>query len=114
MERRKQLETLATDLDALIVVLHRDPRCNWTVHLEGCLATARELLAVGFIQEQLSHLSGSVMCIYGGACSFNDYAPVMRVGFAGVLEVVPGMEEVDTLAGKVYQSALALRVTAEA
>ena len=114
MDRTQQLGALAADLSALVSVLRRDPRCQWTKHLTDCLSAAERLLSGGWTQEQVSELAGSVMCIYGGAGSFNDYAPVTYVGESGRLEILPGMEAVDTLAGEVYQSALALRTVAEA
>ncbi|MCW4455688.1 hypothetical protein OK348_12920 [Flavobacterium sp. MXW15] len=110
MERHQQLGRLEKHLEQLIAMLSLDPLCNWGRHFESCLATTRELLAHGFTQQQLNELSGSTMCVYGGAGSFNDYAPVTRIGSGGALELISGMEDVDTLAGKVYQSALALRV----
>lgn len=113
MGNREALETLAEDLAALVEVLRRDPGCAWTRHLASCLSTAEALLASGFEREAASALAGSVMCIYGGAGSFNDYAPVTRVRDSGRLELLPGMEAVDALAGKVYRSALSLRTVGQ-
>ncbi len=50
------------------------------------------------------------MQVFGGAGSFSDYAPVTKNGLGSGFELIPGMEDVDTLASKVYQSALAVRV----
>ncbi|QSX74967.1 hypothetical protein HIV01_017815 [Lysobacter arenosi] len=110
MERHQQLKDLEDHLDQLVAMLSLDPMCGWWKHFESCLCATRELLRLGFSQQQLNELSGSVMCVYGGSGSFNDYAPVTRVGPDGALELVAGMDAVDRLAGKVYRSALALRV----
>lgn len=114
MDRTHQLGALVADLSALVSVLRHDPRCQWTQHLTDCLSASERFLSAGWTQEQASDLAWSVMRIYGGAGSFNDYAPVTYVGELGRPEVLPGMEAVDTLAGKVYQSALALRTVSKA
>ncbi|WP_157480942.1 MULTISPECIES: hypothetical protein [unclassified Lysobacter] len=110
MERHLQLETLEAHLDQLVAVLSRDPVCAWRRHFESCLSIANHLLSHGFTQQQLNELSGSTMSVYGGMGSFNDYAPVTQRS-DGTYGLLPGMELIDTLSGKVYQSALALRVS---
>ena len=110
MERHQQLETLAAHLDQLVAVLALDPMCDWRRHFEGGLSASRALLTQGFTQQQLNELSGSIMSVYGGAGSFSDYAPVTQAHPGGPFALIPGMESVDTLSGRVYQSALALRV----
>lgn len=102
-DRRAQLETLRTELRALVAILRLDADCPWTRHFESCLSRA-ELLANGDPdQHALDALSGSVMHIFGGMGSFNDYAP-WRSG-----QVIPGMETLDAASGAVYDAALELR-----
>ncbi len=110
MERHQQLKRLEKHLEQLIAVLSLDHACNWKRHFETCLAATRAALSHGFTQQQLSQLSASVMQVFGGAGSFSDYAPVTKNGLGSGFELIPGMEDVDTLASKVYQSALAVRV----
>lgn len=51
-------------------------------------------------------LSGSVMSVFGGMGSFNDYVPFKHG------RLIAGMEALDEASGRVYQAALALRVIA--
>jgi len=108
-DRRKQLEDLHANLHKLIAVLEHDPQCQWRKHFENCEAKAAALLNNGFSQSELNLLSGSVNSVSGGAGSFTDYVPV-RVAFDGSWKAIAGMENFDEISGKVYESALALRV----
>jgi len=102
-DRRAQLASLQRHLRALIALLRLDPECPWTRHFESCLSRA-ELLANGAPdQKALNALSGSVMHVFGGMGSFNDYAP-WRHG-----QVIRGMEALDAASGAVYDAALELR-----
>ena len=109
MNRSAQLNTLAVSLMELTEVLSFDPGCQWRRHFEQCLATARQLKATEFSQNQLNELSGSVRSVFGGTGSFNDYAPV-TLAQGGAVSVIPGMERLDQIAGQVHESALALMV----
>jgi hypothetical protein len=101
-DRRAQLEELQTHLAALVGMLRLDPRCQWTRHFEACLHRA-ESLAGGAPQDELNVLSGSVISVFGGMGSFNDYAPWQNG------QSIRGMEALSDVSGAVYQSALALR-----
>lgn len=103
-DRRTQLAKLAADLAELVEILRHDPRCQWTRHFEACLAGARSLALGAPSQNEVNELSGSVMHVFGGMGSFNDYAP-WRNG-----RTIPGMETLAEASGNVYESALALRV----
>jgi len=103
-DRRAQLEELQTHLAALVSILRLDPRCQWTRHFEACLHRVEALAGRVLEQDELNSLSGSVMSVFGGMGSFNDYAPWQNG------RVIPGMESLTDASGNVYQSALALRV----
>ncbi|EMI53566.1 hypothetical protein RSSM_04995 [Rhodopirellula sallentina SM41] len=99
--RAAQLQTLIERLRRLVPILTADADCVWARHFANCLHRA-ETFADGFTQDDLNGLSSSVMSVYGGMGSFNDYVaygaggrPVD--GFAG-------------LCGDVYDAALNLRV----
>ena len=102
-DRRTQLERLEAELVALVEILRLDPRCQWTSHFESCLSGAKLLSAGNPSQDELNELSGSVMYVFGGMGSFNDYAPWQNG------RAIPGMEALTDTAGRVYQSALVLR-----
>jgi hypothetical protein len=102
-DRRAQLEDLQTHLTALVLMLRLDSRCQWTRHFEACLHRAESLAAGTPEQDELSTLSGSVMNVFGGMGSFNDYAPWQNG------RNIPGMEALSDVSGAVYHSALALR-----
>ena len=102
-DRHAQLETLRTELRALVAMLRLDADCPWTRHFKSCLSRA-ELLANGDPdQHALDALSGSVLHVFGGMGSFNDYAPWHNG------QVIRGMEALDAASGAVYDAALELR-----
>ena len=103
-DRRTQLAELAVNLAELVEVLRHDPRCQWTHHFESCLASTELLAAGNPTQSEINELSGSVMHVFGGMGSFNDYAPWQNG------RTIPGMEALTDASGNVYQSAFALRV----
>jgi hypothetical protein len=47
--------------------------------------------------------------VFGGMGSFNDYAPFKRMA-DGTYAPILGMEGLEAISGKVYESAIALRV----
>ena len=102
-DRRVQLEELRARLAALVKVLSLDPRCKWSRHFSACLHQAQSLSAAAPEQDKLNALSGSVMSVFGGMGSFNDYVPWHNG------QVIRGMEVLDEVSGAVYESALALR-----
>jgi len=106
--RPVQLQKLVTDLSDLMAILALDPQCQWTRHFSECLSTAKWLSSAGASPQQLNQLSGSVMSVFGGMGSFNDYAPVLPAG-DGKFTVISGMETFTEASGRVYDSALALR-----
>lgn len=110
MDRRAQLESLIGSLEQLITMLRLDPACQWREHIESSLQMARNLLESGFSQEDLSSFSASVMCVFRGAGSFNDYAPSIYDRATGRCTIIPGTEGFDQLASRVYDQALSLRV----
>ena len=111
--RREQLEILHAHLGELVVVLAQDPLCQWRNHFVASQQRAASLLSHGFTQSELNELSGSVNHVFGGAGSFNDYAPV-RAEADGTFGPIAGMDGFDELSGNVYDSALALRVVGNA
>jgi hypothetical protein len=107
--RPAQLQNLVLHLSDLTRLLSLDPNCQWSRHFSECLSTAKWLSSAGASQRQLNQLSGSVMSVFGGMGSFNDYAPVRPIK-NGTFSVIPGMESFTEVSGRVYDSAVALRV----
>ena len=107
--RPAQLANLVSHLGDLEVVLAFDPNCQWSNHFSRSLSTAKWLSSAGASQQQLNELSSSVTSVFGGMGSFNDYAPVRPAG-NGTYAVIPGMESLTEVSGRVYDSAVALRV----
>jgi hypothetical protein len=104
--RSAQLQKLVAHLAALNDVLALDQRCQWRHHFASCLREARSL-SDQISQQKLNELSGSVMSVYGGMGSFNDYVPVIDSG--GSFIPIPGMDSLNEASELVYESALALR-----
>jgi hypothetical protein len=99
-DRSAQLGRLIESLQALVGVLDKDPKCQWTRHFRTCLLDAQELQARGFTQPELNDLSARVNSPYGGMGSFNDYFPSTDVG----------TERLQEFSSEVYDRALQLRV----
>jgi len=111
--RREQLEILHARLGELVAILEQDPLCQWRNHFVACQQQAASLLSRDFTQSELNGLSGSVNHVYGGAGSFNDYAPILAKA-DGTFGIIAGMDSFSELSGNVYSSALALRVVGNA
>ena len=109
MNRKEQLEDLIGALEKLTAILKHDKGCQWIHHFESCLDKARQLRDYGFEQKDLNYLSVSVMSVFGGMGSFNDYVPVSSPDETGNFEAVQGMEDFPRLSNLVYNSALGLR-----
>lgn len=103
-DREAQLCRLVDALEELVAVLRRDSTCRWTQGFEKLLGDARSLQAAGVSQDELSALSASVMSVFGGMGSFNDYVPYVDG------RVAPWTREFDEVRGRVYEDAINLRV----
>ncbi|XXF07309.1 hypothetical protein J3Q00_14830 [Pseudomonas sp. D2-3] len=99
-----QLNELIAHLAALSDILALDPHSHWGMHFRNCLATARALAANRYDGEELTSLACSVMSVYGGMGSFNDYAPWQNGCF------IAGMESLDEASNRVYIAARAIRL----
>ncbi len=103
IDRNPQLERLLISLRQLVEVLRKDEFCDWTQHFQNCHEYAENLLANGFSQEELNDLSSSIMRVYGGSGSFNDYpGNPTAIGMSG--------RELSALSDAVHDNAQELRV----
>ena len=102
--------SLVENLEQRVCILRLDPSCQWRTHFESCLKEGRELLEAGFSQDDLNSFSNSVTHVYGGAGSFDDYAPGIYEQKIGRITIIPGMEAFDEAFDKAYEAAVALRV----
>jgi hypothetical protein len=114
MDRSRQLEELVESLGKLIAILKKDENCQWITHFERCLERGRELMSAGAEQSDLNDLSVSVMHVYGGMGSFNDYVPANVDHGTGRPIPIEGMESFEVASGLVHERALALRVVGDA
>lgn len=105
-DRASQLDELIRELGTLCDLLARDSECQWRRHFVSCLHQAQALADNPLDQQSLNLLSGSVMSVFGGMGSFNDYVPFKQG------RLIAGMEALDEASGRVYEAALALRVIA--
>ena len=110
MNRPIQLQMLAASLAGLVEVLRLDDSCQWLNHFESNLHSTNKLIEVGFTADQLSDLSASIMHVYGGMCSFNDYGPFTYDASSGRYVPIPGTADFERLSQEVYDRALSLRV----
>lgn len=99
-----QLNELIAHLAALTDILALDPHSHWGAHFRNCLATARALTGSSHDGDELTGLACSVMSVYGGMGSFNDYAPWQNGRF------IAGMESLDEASNRVYMAARAIRL----
>lgn len=101
---RTQLNELIAHLAALNDILALDSQTHWASHFCNCLATAKALSDSSCDPDKLTSLACSVMSVYGGMGSFNDYAPWENGRF------IAGMESLDEVSNRVYMSARAIRL----
>jgi hypothetical protein len=101
MHREPQLKSLTMSLTRLVEILRCDSECTWTRAFEGFLQDA--LQASPEDQETLSGISSSIMSVYGGMGSLNDYVPANYHNRKD-------MRELELYCGKVYEDAVKLRV----
>ncbi|OLU14782.1 hypothetical protein BVH01_16895 [Pseudomonas sp. PA1(2017)] len=101
---QNQLDELIAHLAALIDILALDPDSHWAAHFRNCLTTARALVGSSHDGEELTSLACSVMSVYGGMGSFNDYAPWQNG------RLIAGMESLDEASNRVYMAAQAIRL----
>ncbi|OLU27474.1 hypothetical protein BVH03_14785 [Pseudomonas sp. PA15(2017)] len=99
-----QLNELIAHLAALNEILAHDPDSHWGAHWRNCLATARALAGSRYEADELTGLACSVMSVYGGMGSFNDYAPWQNG------RLITGMESLDEASNRVYMAARAIRL----
>ena len=109
MNRNKQLDQLVEALENLVHILRLDQDCQWTDHFKNCLEEAKKLRDNGSQQKELNLLSASVMSVYGGTGSFNDYVPVLYSEENGKASTNQGMERLSHGSSLVYTCALDLR-----
>ncbi len=101
---QNQLNELIAHLMALSEILALDPDSQWGAHFRNCLSTARALADSSHDGDELTGLACSVMSVYGGMGSFNDYAPWQNGRF------IAGMESLDEASNRVYMAARAIRL----
>lgn len=99
-----QLKELIAHLAALTEILALDTHSHWGTHFRNCLSTARALAGSRYDADELTGLACSVMSVYGGMGSFNDYAPWQNGRF------IVGMESLDEASNRVYMAARAIRL----
>src|SRR5690242_4874457 len=103
MDRSHQLEELVESLGELVAILKNDENCRWIIHFERCLERGRNLMNTGAIQSDLNDLSVSVMRVYGGMGSFNDYIPAHVDRSTGRPMLIKGMESFEAASGLVHE-----------
>ena len=67
----------------------------------------------GFEQPDLNALSSSVMSVFGGMGSFNDYSPSIYNPDTGRYVAIPGTDDFQNVTSRVFDLALSLRVVGE-
>lgn len=112
--RIPQLETLSSALNNLLAILVFDSNCIWRGHFEACHALARELRSQNAGQDELDEFSRQVREVFGGAGSFNDYAPTQFDPVTKRVRPIAGMEDLAVASAAVYRAALALTSKADA
>src|SRR5262245_12141840 len=107
-DRAAELCRLVHSLEELVAILRRDSTCPLAQGFEELLGDARSLESDGFAKDDLSTLSVSVMSVFGGMGSFNDYVPYVDT------RVAPWVNELDEVRRRVYENAIHLRVISDA
>jgi hypothetical protein len=109
MTKEKILQELRDALERLVTVLRLDPTCQWLRAFEENLECARQLLVKGFNDSDATRLSNSIRYVFQGSGSFTDYAPGKYNPATGRYSPIPGAEEFESIAEKVFNLANQLR-----
>ena len=108
--RSNDIRTLEASLIHLVEILRLDPSTQWCRFFETHLNTTKTLLAGKYSQSDLNDLSASIMRVYAGMGSFNDYVPGRLDVESGRFVVFPGAERFAEISSDVHTRALALRI----
>jgi hypothetical protein len=114
MIRSNELRDLESSLTRLVEMLRLDPSSQWYSSFETHLETTKALLAGQWSQADLNALSASIMGVYHGIGSFNDYAPAHFNVDSGRHTIIPGAERFAEFSSEVHSRALALRTIGDA
>jgi hypothetical protein len=109
MTKETILQELIEALERLVTLLRLDPTCQWGKAFEENLELSKEMLAEGFSASDASKLSNSIRCVFQGTGSFNDYAPGKYNPSTGRYSPIPGTEDFEGIAEKVFNLANQLR-----
>lgn len=108
MTQKETLTCLFEALKQLVDLLRLDKRCQWTTKFERDMEDTLWLLENGFTDKDVSNLSTSIMYVYQGMGSFNDYSPGVFNPKTGRYEKIFGTESFDAVSQRVYDMALKL------
>ena len=108
MKTEIKLRQLRDALTALVAVLARDPNCQWTSKFKTDLTECEDLIQRKHQQEDLRRLSSSITYVFQGMGSFNDYAPGKYNPDTRRYDAIPGTDDFEKIAEKVYDLAVQL------
>lgn len=107
--QRDALERTIELLERIITMIRLDPGSRWLQAFKDFLDQARELRDGPATRQDLIDLSVSIMSVYGGMGSFNDYAPGVYDPATGRYAIPRGTEGFEQTAADLHASAMELR-----
>jgi hypothetical protein len=110
MIANEKLARLYVALEKLLAMMLLDPKSPWTNKFVNDKNFCDSLLRKTPSIEDLTSLSKSIIDVYQGMGSFNDYAPAVFDQKTGRYAPIPGTECFSDLASEVFNLAIELRV----
>jgi hypothetical protein len=104
------LKQLRESLQRLVEILSLDINCQWTTKFKNDLMWCEELLNTTPSKEDIYSLSSSIRSVFQGFGSFNDYAPGIYNPSTRRYESIPGTEDFEPIANKVFDLSVDLHV----
>ncbi len=109
MNKKVILVELCQTLRRLVDILHLDKNCQWTAKFEDDLLLCEKILDGAMLKEDIYALSNSIMYVFQGMASFNDYFPATFNSVTGRYQPISGTEDFSIISDKVFNLAKKLR-----
>ncbi len=109
MNAKDKAKILHAALERLVELLKRDPGNRWSAKFENDLTASKALIDGTFSQDVATKLSQSIVSVFGGMGSFNDYSPSVYNAATGRYVAIPGCDDFGEVTTRVHDAAIGLR-----
>lgn len=109
MKKNESLKKLSKRLLQLIEILDKDPKCQWYNKFKSDYDKSLSLLTQQSDDREIDLLCDSIIYVFQGMGSFNDYAPLKYNSLTGTYEPLQGIESYEEIVNDIYELARTLR-----